>query len=151
MWQLGWAKEDFYWVRLHSNLFQFTVRRSTLATPEVVVYGNPGSFTFNPLANWPIVILQGNAVLGTYGIIIIWALILGAIVWGISFSGQFSNFFSGDSIKWIITRLTWRLFSAPPPLLESFRMSRNDTEFSPFIFLLILQGPKYSFYINLES
>ena len=37
------------------------------------------------------------------------------------------------------------------PFLESFRMSRSDGEFSPFIFLLPLQGPKHSFYVNLES
>jgi hypothetical protein len=80
-------------------LGDFSVSRSTSVASsgsDVVVYfGNAGSFTFNPLANWPIVVLQGNAVLGTYGVIIIWALILGAIVWGISIFGQYSGFFSG--------------------------------------------------------
>ena len=77
----------------------FLVSRSTSVASSgsdvVVYYGSAGSFTFNPLANWPIVVLQGNAVLGTYGVIIVWALILGAIVWGISILGQYSGFFSG--------------------------------------------------------
>ena len=57
-------------------------------------FGSAGSFSFNPLANWPLVVLQGNAVLGTYGVIIVWALILGAVIWAISI-GTFSGFFSG--------------------------------------------------------
>lgn len=71
----------------------------------VVFFGDSGSFTFNPLANWPIVVLQGNAVLGTYGVIIVWALILGAIVWGISILGQYSGFFSGIHICLIYDKL----------------------------------------------
>ena len=36
-------------------------------------------------------------------------------------------------------------------LLELFRMSRSDAVMNPFIFLLICNRPKHSFYINLES
>ncbi len=65
------------------------------SSPGVIYFGDTGgSFNFNPLANWPVVVLQGYYVLATYGVIIIWALILGAIVWGISIS-QFSGLFSG--------------------------------------------------------
>lgn len=72
---------------------------ATLASsPGVIYFGDTGgSFTFNPLANWPVVVLQGYYVLATYGVIIIWALILGAIIWGISIS-QFSGLFSGKFI-----------------------------------------------------
>jgi hypothetical protein len=60
----------------------------------IVNFGSAGSFTFNPLGNWPLIVLQGGAVLATYGVIIVWALVLGAIVWGLSL-GQFSGLFSG--------------------------------------------------------
>jgi hypothetical protein len=42
-----------------------------------------------------VVYIQGNAVLGTYGVIIVWSIILGAIVWSVSV-GQFSGFFSSN-------------------------------------------------------
>ncbi len=37
---------------------------------------------------------QGNYVLATYGVIIVWAIILGAIVWSVSV-GRFSGLLSG--------------------------------------------------------
>lgn len=68
-------------------------------TPGVVYFGNVGSFSFNPFANWPVVTLQGFYVLATYGVIILWALAMGAIVWGVSigglFSGKMKNLFFG--------------------------------------------------------
>jgi hypothetical protein len=84
-------------VHLCDNYFSVGSGSSTVtaSSPGVVFFGNSGSFTFNPLANWPVVVLQGYYVLATYGVIIVWALILGAIVWGVSVS-QFSNFFTGN-------------------------------------------------------
>jgi len=65
-------------------------------SPGVIYFGDTGgSFTFNPLANFPVIVIQGFYVLATYAAIIIWALILGAIIWGISIS-QFSGLFSGN-------------------------------------------------------
>jgi len=55
----------------------------TSSSPGVISFGSAGSFTFNPLSNWPLIVLQGSYVFGTYGVIIVWALILGAIVWGL--------------------------------------------------------------------
>ena len=44
-----------------------------------------------------------------------------------------------------------RSFYKVSPELEPLEMSRGDVEISPFIFLLICNRPKHSFYINLES
>ncbi len=77
-------------------------------TPSVIYFGNVGSFTFNPFANWPVVTLQGFYVLATYGIIIIWALVLGAIVWGVSI-GRFSDLFSGNLNLIPRCKLDWLL------------------------------------------
>jgi hypothetical protein len=71
-----------------------TVTFVSSGATTIVNFGSAGSFTFNPLGNWPLIVLQGGAVLATYGVIIVWALVLGAIVWGLSL-GQFSGLFSG--------------------------------------------------------
>lgn len=46
------------------------------------------------IAQYLSILIQGNYVLGTYGVIIIWALILGAIVWSVSV-GRFTGPLTG--------------------------------------------------------
>jgi len=53
------------------------------SSPGIIYFGSAGSYSFNPLSNWPLIVLQDSYVFGTYGVIIIWALILGAIAWGL--------------------------------------------------------------------
>jgi len=83
-----------------SNTFCFAVQSGTSVavqisqSPNVIYFGDAGSFTFNPLANWPVVVIQGYQLLTTYGAIIAVSLILGLILWGVSIS-QFTGLFTG--------------------------------------------------------
>jgi hypothetical protein len=40
-----------------------TVTVVSSGATTIINFGSAGSFTFNPLANWPLVVLQGSAVL----------------------------------------------------------------------------------------
>lgn len=75
------------------SVFVPTIVTSSSGTVTTFNVGNIASFSFNPLANWPIVVLQQSATQIAFAVIIIWALILGAIVWGVSWA-QFSGLFS---------------------------------------------------------